>query len=42
MKPVWKYTVGLLIELVIKILQTVIDSDNTVIPGTGSKTVKKG
>ena len=41
MKPIWKYTVGLLIEVVIKLLQSVIGSDDTIIPGTGSKTVKK-
>lgn len=41
MKPIWKYTVGLLIELVVKVLQTVI-GDDPVIRGTGkNSTVKK-
>ena len=38
MEPIWKYTVGLLVEVVIKVLQTLIGN---VIKGTGSKSTKE-
>lgn len=41
MKPFWKYTVGLLIEVVIKVLQTVIGKDDNIIRGTGSNSSRK-
>lgn len=33
---IWKYTIGLLLEVVVKVLQTVISKEQPVIPGTGS------
>ena len=41
MEPIWEYTVGLLVEVVIKVLQTLIDKDGNVIKGTGSKSTKE-
>lgn len=41
MKPIWKYTVGLLVEVVIKLLQTIIGKDDNVIQGTGSNSASK-
>ena len=40
MKKVWKYTIGLLIEVVIKVLQSVVSKDDNVIDGTGSQNSK--
>ena len=37
MKPIWKYTIGLLVEVVIKVLQTFISNEDNVIPGTGAR-----
>lgn len=36
MNSFWKYTIGLLIEVAVKLLQTVISKSDNVIPGTGS------
>lgn len=36
MNSFWKYTVGLLVEVAIKLLQTVINKSDNVIPGTGA------
>lgn len=36
MNSFWKYTVGLLVEVAIKLLQTVVNKSDNVIPGTGS------
>ncbi|MFV0581513.1 hypothetical protein [Parabacteroides gordonii] len=41
MKPFWKYTVGLLVEVVIKVLQTIIGKSDNVIKGTGSDSSRK-
>ena len=41
MEPIWKYTVGLLVEVVIKVLQTLIGTAGNVITGTGSKSTKE-
>lgn len=41
MEPIWKYTVGLLVEVVIKVLQTLIGKDVNVIKGTVSKSTKE-
>ena len=40
MKPLWKYTVGLVIELVIKVLQSFVSKSDNVINGTGSNNRK--
>lgn len=40
MKPIWKYTIGLVIEVIIKVLQTFISGSDTIISGTGNKSVK--
>lgn len=40
MKPLWKYTIGLVIEVIIKVLQTFIPGSDTIISGTGNKSVK--
>lgn len=37
MNSFWKYTVGLLVEVAIKLLQTVINKSDNVIPGTGAQ-----
>jgi len=41
MKGIWKYTLGLAIELIIKVLQQLIETEDTVIPGTGSNAKAK-
>lgn len=37
MNSFWKYTIGLLVEVAVKLLQTVINKSDNVIPGTGSQ-----
>lgn len=37
MNAFWKYTIGLLVEVAVKLLQTVINKSDNVIPGTGSQ-----
>ena len=36
MSKFWKYTVGLLVEVIIKVLQIFVPKDNNTISGTGS------
>ena len=37
MRPFWKYTLGLLVEVAVKVLQLFIPKENNVISGTGSQ-----
>lgn len=41
MNSFWKYTIGLLVEVAIKLLQTVISKSDNVISGTGSDSTAK-
>lgn len=36
MNAIWKYTIGILVEVVIKVLQKVISPTDNIIKGTGS------
>ena len=41
MKSFWKYTIGLLVEVAIKLLQKAISKSDNVISGTGSDSTAK-